>query len=679
MAFDLSTAKPVEPTRARFDLATAKPVEEEPPSRSLLGEAARQVGLTARAGLSGVSNIAGTVANAPAALANTMLDATGSTFRFNDQTQFGNRIADALGLPKPENAVERVAQDVASGMAGAGGIVKLGKNLAEKGVSELTKRIGSWLATAPGTQVISGGTGPGAASVVRESGGTPGEQMAAGVVGALAPAAATGLAEVTRRALRGNDGAKVIENLETFQNAGAKAPTIGQAGETRIGRAIESILAKSPGSAGRMAANAEGQTLGMGDKIDDIASALSKRTGAEPAGRAIKTGISNFVDDFKVQAGQHYDKLDEFLPKGSQVNVGKTQAALDTLTADIKGAPELSKFFQNSTIKAIKEAFEADTSGAFQGAATAPKGTLPYEAVKKLRTLVGDELTNSSLVSDVPRSKWKALYAALSEDMGSAAAAAGPQAEKALRRANRYYNAGVTRIDEVLDPIVSKADPEKVFNAALSGTKEGATTIRAVMKGLPQESRDVLSATMLRRLGKATPGQQDALGEVFSAETFLTNWNRMAPSAKETLFGNLPFGMRRDLNAIAKVAENMRDGAKVFANPSGSAQTGAAIGTAGGFVIALTTGNLPAAAYIASGVVGTNLLSRAMTNPKLVRWIAQSTKAPMEQLPAQLNLLFQQSLYMKGDERREVREFIKTVREASRGVQQQQQSAVEGQ
>ena len=54
-------------------------------------------------------------------------------------------------------------------------------------------------------------------------------------------------------------------------------------------------------------------------------------------------------------------------------------------------------------------------------------GKLPYEAVKKLRTLVGAELENPSIVSDVPRSKWKAVYAALSDDLKNAATPLDPK------------------------------------------------------------------------------------------------------------------------------------------------------------------------------------------------------------------------------------------------------------
>jgi hypothetical protein len=60
-------------------------------------------------------------------------------------------------------------------------------------------------------------------------------------------------------------------------------------------------------------------------------------------------------------------------------------------------------------------------------------GGIPYEALKKLRTLVGNEMADSGFASDVPRSKWKPLYAALSKDMAAAAQGAGPEGGSRVR------------------------------------------------------------------------------------------------------------------------------------------------------------------------------------------------------------------------------------------------------
>ena len=710
MAFDLASAQPVEQPKAGFDLSTAQPVGEEQPKRTIAEQIARGLGRTARAAIRAGTDVVGTVANAPAAAFNLAAEAydkvrsptmgelvTGKQpgFRFPDQTKFGERLADFFGLPKAESASERIAEDVAAGMGTAGGMVKAGDVMGRAG-NALVKRVGEVLATNRRSQIVAGGTGPGAASVVREEGGGPVAQVAAGVAGSLAPAAAAGARAAVRGAVRGGEAGRqrVADTIDSFEDAGAGTPTVGQATQSRVARAVESALAKALGGAGRMTAKAEAEAAGMGAKVEQMTSQLSPRAGAEPAGRAIKAGIDDFVRQFKADAGVQYDRLDRHLPKGSRVEVANTRAALESLNADIPGAPNVSQLFKNARMKGIEGALKADVDGVDGVYAALPAwqrqlldqmppvqrtatlnglvdGKLPYEALKKLRTLVGDELATPSLVSDVPRSKWKALYAALSEDLGAAARESGPQAERALRRANRFYEAGMKRVDDVLSPIVAKGDPEDIFRAATSGTKEGATTIRGVMKSLPDESQRVLSATMLRRLGKATPGNQNDLGEVFSAETFLTNWNRMAPEAKKSLFAPMTPRMRRDLDEIAAVAANMREGSKVFANPSGTAQAAANNITTGAALVSLLTGQWHVAGSIAAGVAGSNLAARLMTNPDFVRFLAGSAKAPIEQIPAQLNQLFQLSMNMKRSERRDVRDFIKQTREGLRQLEAQ--------
>jgi hypothetical protein len=454
----------------------------------------------------------------------------------------------------------------------------------------------------------------------------------------------------------GEEGRQLVEtNLQTFSSSGYGRPTVGQAAEKRLPRAIESTLAKTPGGAGRMADKAEGGAAGVGEKIDDMAGELAPgKSGAAAAGREIKGGIRQFVSEFRTESGKLYDQLDNHLAKDRPVDMTNTSNALAALNADIPGAPALSEFFKNKTIQAIEGAMKSDTGEWTQ--------RLPYEAMKKLRTLVGQEIENTNLASSVPRDKWKALYAALSQDLGEAAREAGPQAQKAFDRANAHHAGGMKRIEDVLSPIVGKADPEDIFKAAISGTKEGATTIAGVMKSIPKESRQVVAATMLRRLGRATPGQQDELGEAFSTETFLTNWNKIAPDAKTQLFSSMPRDMRKDLDAIATVAANIRDGSKVFANPSGTQQAVSSQIAGGGALVALFTGHPSVAAAIGGTALGANVTARLMTNKDFVKWLAKTTDAPVGAVSASLNTLTQISSKWQDADREAAEAYITAAR-----------------
>jgi hypothetical protein len=221
----------------------------------------------------------------------------------------------------------------------------------------------------------------------------------------------------------------------------------------------------------------------------------------------------------------------------------------------------------------------------------------------------------------------KALYGALSEDLGGAVKG-NPKAESAWSRANNYTKAGMRRIESIESVIDKSGGPEAIFKAATANTKEGATTLRSVMQSLDDEGRKMVSATVLRRLGIAKAGVQGELGDQFSTESFLTNWNLLSKEAKATLFDRYGPQFRSDVDQIAKFTSNLREGSQVFKNPSGTAQATGQAATVGALAASIVTGNFGAAGAILGGVGAANLSARLLTNPRFVRWLAQTTKVP---------------------------------------------------
>ncbi|WP_175907927.1 lytic transglycosylase domain-containing protein [Burkholderia seminalis] len=294
-----------------------------------------------------------------------------------------------------------------------------------------------------------------------------------------------------------------------------------------------------------------------------------------------------------------------------------------------------------------------------------PTNELPYEAVKKLRTLVGNELESTSLVSDVPRSKWKALYAALSNDLEGAAKATGnADAVKAMNRANAFSRAGHARIEDVLDKVVRQGTPEKVYQLATGDMKTGATWINAIMRSLQPAERDVVRSAFIRRMGMAKAGQQGAEGDMFSTQTFLTNWNSISPEAKRVMFAGTEGRLRENLNQIAKAAENIKEGSKVFANPSGTAPAATQIGFIASLGSAAATGHWPAAGLLLGGAGAANLITRKMiTNPDFVEWLANSTKLSASAVPSALNALAQTARSLPDDVQSDVDHYVSAIRE----------------
>ena len=159
------------------------------------------------------------------------------------------------------------------------------------------------------------------------------------------------------------------------------------------------------------------------------------------------------------------------------------------------------------------------------------------------------------------------------------------------------------------------------------------------MQSLPQDGQRAVTAAVIKRMGMATPGAQDAAGEVFSAQTFLTNWNRISPEAKRALFDRHGPGFSKQMDQIARVAQNIREGSRVLANPSGTANRAAALTYGASLVASLLDPSMTTTgALLVGGGVG-NVAARLLTNPTAVKWLARSTSMPVGSAVAEIQVL----------------------------------------
>lgn len=611
---------------------------QPPAQRSTMDSIGRQIGLTGRAALTGLTGLSGMVADVPFQAANAM----GANMQLPSQAQ--QALLTRMGLPEPENSTERVAQGIAGAMSGTGATSTIGNGMAQL-PSMAAQGVGGLLAGSPVSQVISTVGGSGAAGLAREAGVGPMGQLGAGLLGGTTPGLLSSAAAGTARGvLRGGEQGRqnMLQNIDLFNRVGT-SPTIGQASQGRFAQGIESALSRAPGGAGIMNNKAVTQASQVGQTVDDLVGRLTPRAGAVEAGESISSGLDSFKQGVKSMQGRLYDRLDSFLPAQSPIGVGRTRDALAALNADIKQAPALGKMFQNSRIQGIERALTSDIDatpnvmGSVGGERSTASLTLPYTSIKKLRTLVGKEIDNANFTSDVPRDKWRALYGALSDDLGDAATAAGPKAQKAWENANRYTREQMAKL-EALDSVAGKDTPERVFQAALAGSKDGDTIVRRVVNAIPAENRRDLAGAVIKRMGRATSGNQNDTGDVFSTSTFLTNWNNLSPSARSTLFGRTgDSGVLDELSRLAGVASNVKEGSKVFANPSGTSGASALQALLVGGASSLASGNIPAAAAMGAVPVAANMGARFMTSPDALQWLAKKTPAPYPLIPGLLN------------------------------------------
>lgn len=528
-------------------------------------------------------------------------------------------------------------------------------------------RPNSWLQA--GNQALNSVAG---ATLGKSVGEATGNQALA-IAASMSPTAAQNLAiSGTKYAIRGGEaGRKEMEQrIQDLKAAGVNNPTMGLASGNSLIGGVENLLQSTPGAVNVMRKAREDAVNGLQTKANTAAATASPNRGTLESGVAIQSGIRDFKDQFKTTQTGLYDKLDKFIPGQTPVNVAGTKNTLAAINSDIPGAPELSKQFKNARITAIEDAIRSDTAGAPStvmvysrppvgggGLMNAPveqppmlvkvpeypsRNTLPFEAVKKTRTLVGNEIADNSLLANVPLSKWKPLYGALSEDMGNAARAAGPEATGAFNRANQYTRAGMGRLDRVA-PFADKVAPEQAAQLLERTMGDNVSTLQAVKKTLPEGARGTVAGTIIEKLGTAKPGAQNDTGTAWSPETFLTNWNKMKPEARTELLSGFKNSAQvaADISAVAKATSMMRDNSKLWANPSGTGANLAARGLLG----AVGAGGLAAGAGLlnpvvplsaAGGLLGSYGLAKALTNGGNVNSAAQRTYID----PAMVNAQF---------------------------------------
>lgn len=557
------------------------------------------------------------------------------------QRENADWLADTLGLPSPQTTTERVGGDITAGLTGGGGLLGLGRQMAVRAPG-VVSRVGTMLAAQPGLQVTSNVAGTTAASSAREMGASPGVQTIAGLAAGMAPSAgAASGAGLLRLTVRGGEQGR--QNMERtiadFARVGA-TPSVGQASGNRVVQGAESLLSGAPTSAGVLGRFAERQMDNIGEGLQARADGFVPNASAERAGRAVERGAKTFAGDVAKQRAALYSQADVHIPPTTVVPLARTRQVLAELTTVPAGAQATGAQMVNPHIRSLAERIDRDffasrTAGSM-GSLAPSAGGLGYQTVRDIRTMIGRDLSDFSLSSDRPTRQLKRVYAALSDDLEETARRQGPAATLAMRRANTYFRASAERLDQLERLIDKNGGPERIYAAVMSGTKDGGTTLRAVMQSLPQDGQRALTAAVIKRMGLATPGQQSAAGEAFSAQTFLTNWNGVSREAKRALFDRHGPKFVADMDKIARVAENIRNGSRVYANPSGTANKAAAYTYWVSLSGALLTGQLHAAAGLGVAGTGANAFARALTNPRFVNWLAKGTELPPSAITQQM-------------------------------------------
>lgn len=383
------------------------------------------------------------------------------------------------------------------------------------------------------------------------------------------------------------------------------------------------------------------------DRVGELAGRYRNPTGAplQPASRLdagsdIMRAGRDAVVSFRDESRLLYDELDSAFPQGVEtvIDIGAAKDVLSGILGKFPSAPKVGEAFRPKIYETLDAALDGVES-------------MTWQEVKALRSEIGDLMGDPVARGDTKLADIKTLYAALSDDMASAAEAAGPDAIDAFQKANAYFRNGVAAIDGALADIADpSASPTSVWRSIKQLGTEGTASeslrdLAVIRRKVAPEAWDTYASALLNTFGDATKSAQNTVGDTFSVNTFLTNWNGMSDQAKAIIFEGTRYAeLGESLASLTKVIGALKDAGRLAnsSNTAVSVNMGRLLNTLGvqlgGATGAALTGD---AAGFAQGVVGMGgfvllprLAAKLFTNPRFVSWLAET---PMQQADAASN------------------------------------------
>lgn len=408
--------------------------------------------------------------------------------------------------------------------------------------------------------------------------------------------AAEGLSEFTgqpMRVLPADMGGQTIKTLTEY----ARKTPFGQ----RVNEAA-SLAANDAGAARDFAATSTGAVKGL-----------------EAAGETAVAGADKYIKGSSRQAGKLYDEAEK-LAGDARVSPKK---ALDELDRNIS---EL-----------------AETPGGADGIAeltklrdSLAKGDFTISGIRRMRSILGQKYLDDGLrMGDLQRRVNRVIDAAGDDVTDSLVGSGKSDAASAYKAADAAWKARVETIDRYISPIIGKdgfKSGEDVIKALEKAADGNGRRFQKFIEALPPEEAGAVRASIIKRIGQTKPSGQDAAGDVFSFETFLTRWNTMTPRAKVVLFDK---PTREAMGNLAKIASGARM-TRQFANSSNSGtniQAGLAIGSVGSAAASAATGNLAPAFILAAPAAAQAITARMVTSPRFLNWLGRFSKIPANAKP----------------------------------------------
>lgn len=552
-----------------------------------------------------------------------------------------------------------------------GDIAESGRMLAEMGGGVIGGAIGAMtsaptgLLSAPVTVPVGVGLGAEAAGQIydlglqwmgnRDDTRSLGHRMSDASVGVTLNAAGQKIATEIPHMLK-NSATLVKNKLAKSSGAGllndytsAQIPIDGSVGALTGQKWVQgtnNALAQLPSSSNTMDIAADKTLKGISDYADEVARMYGAPLTKQGAGEVVRGAAKNAGERFVNRRTLLDDSVVELVGPNTTADITPVISLLDKMKAQLAKNPKTSGYLKKAIAEAqkivddgtpvVKEGSKPGALAAYRGVKAEPdvvlKEGISFDGLRTFRTDIGKKLDAPDAATGYVGKEAGAvrqLYGAIKESLKRTASGVSDDAAKALDVHDRYvrYNNNIN-LPDLND--LAKKDAEMAFDFVMNRSKDGGVKLSRLRKNFTQEEWDVVAATTIRRMGTAKPGAQNIDGDLFSADTFMSNWNTIAPEAKASLFNGKRYApLRKELDRLARISASAKDVNKMK-NYSGTAQQHVymqlLMGGGGAGLGYIQGGSEGAIAGAAMPFVLPRAAAKLMTNPKFVRWLADGSK-----------------------------------------------------
>lgn len=312
---------------------------------------------------------------------------------------------------------------------------------------------------------------------------------------------------------------------------------------------------QTPFGSGPIVRAADRAQTQAGNRLAEIAAAEGAPLRQEALGEVGQRAAQSYIDTSGRAARTAYDGAREL---AGETRLQGTQAIanIDSQLAELSATANT-----DAPLIAGLERLRGDL--ATEGDAS----SLTIDAIRRLRTSTRAEAQSEGLRSTDYQRRSGQVLDALSADIE---AQLPPEAARAFRQADRDYAERLSTIDDVMSEVIGPSgdrSAEAVARRLGSLARGDSARLGRFLNSVDPESAGTVRGSLINEIGRANSGGQNAAGDAFSFQTFLSNWDKLPNRTRDLLFRG---EHRQAIEDLARVAEGAR-AARGYANTSGTA------------------------------------------------------------------------------------------------------------